>query len=218
MQITKVEVQKKNKYRYSLYSDDVFLFGVSENTLIKFAISKNKKYSDDELKEIQAYEQVSQCLEQSYRFLRRRSHLKNELRTKLRQKKYADDEIEQTIKILRQKKYLDDLVYIKQFVKDAVNIKNNQKNLGTIQSSNLCHEICEYTSRDEIAVCNLASIALSSFVWYPPCYFEETPTLYSTENCKWCNKMKTLLKTYNIEYNEVMSRHHSKFHSDRIYL
>jgi len=44
--------------------------------------------------------------------------------------------------------------------KDAINIKNNQKNLGTIQSSNLCAEICEYTSRDEIAVCNLASIAL----------------------------------------------------------
>ena len=48
--------------------------------------------------------------------------------------------------------------------KDAVNIKNNQKNLGTIQSSNLCHEICEFTSRDEIAVCNLASIALPKFI------------------------------------------------------
>jgi ribonucleotide reductase alpha subunit len=48
--------------------------------------------------------------------------------------------------------------------KDAINEKNNQKNLGTIQSSNLCHEICEYTSRDEIAVCNLASIALPKFV------------------------------------------------------
>ena len=48
--------------------------------------------------------------------------------------------------------------------KDAVNTKNNQKNLGTIQSSNLCIEICEYTSRDEIAVCNLASIVLSKFV------------------------------------------------------
>ena len=48
--------------------------------------------------------------------------------------------------------------------KDAVNIKNNQKNLGTIQSSNLCHEICEYTSRDEIAVCNLASIALPKMI------------------------------------------------------
>jgi ribonucleotide reductase alpha subunit len=48
--------------------------------------------------------------------------------------------------------------------KDAINTKNNQKNLGTIQSSNLCHEICEYTSRDEIAVCNLASLALPKFI------------------------------------------------------
>ena len=48
--------------------------------------------------------------------------------------------------------------------KDAINEKNNQKNLGTIQCSNLCHEICEYTSRDEIAVCNLASIALPKYV------------------------------------------------------
>ena len=48
--------------------------------------------------------------------------------------------------------------------KDAVNRKNNQKNLGTIQSSNLCHEIVEYTSPDEIAVCNLASIALPKYV------------------------------------------------------
>lgn len=48
--------------------------------------------------------------------------------------------------------------------KDAINKKNNQKNLGTIQSSNLCIEICEYTSRDEIAVCNLASIALPKYV------------------------------------------------------
>jgi ribonucleoside-diphosphate reductase alpha chain len=48
--------------------------------------------------------------------------------------------------------------------KDAINTKNNQKNLGTIQSSNLCIEICEYTSRDEIAVCNLASIVLPKFV------------------------------------------------------
>ncbi|MEP6792766.1 MAG: ribonucleoside-diphosphate reductase subunit alpha, partial [Saprospiraceae bacterium] len=48
--------------------------------------------------------------------------------------------------------------------KDAVNRKNNQKNLGTIRSSNLCTEIMEYTSADEVAVCNLASIALPKFV------------------------------------------------------
>src|SRR5690606_27090707 len=48
--------------------------------------------------------------------------------------------------------------------KDAVNRKSNQKNLGTIKSSNLCTEIMEYTAPDEVAVCNLASIALPKFV------------------------------------------------------
>ncbi len=48
--------------------------------------------------------------------------------------------------------------------KDAANRKSNQKNLGTIRSSNLCTEIIEYTAPDEVAVCNLASIALPMFV------------------------------------------------------
>ena len=48
--------------------------------------------------------------------------------------------------------------------KDAANSKSNQQNLGTIKSSNLCTEIMEYTSADEVAVCNLASLALPRFV------------------------------------------------------
>ncbi len=48
--------------------------------------------------------------------------------------------------------------------KDAANKKSNQKNLGTIKSSNLCTEIMEYTAPDEVAVCNLASIGLNKFV------------------------------------------------------
>lgn len=48
--------------------------------------------------------------------------------------------------------------------KDACNGKSNQQNLGTIKSSNLCAEIIEYTSKDEIAVCNLASIALPRYI------------------------------------------------------
>ena len=48
--------------------------------------------------------------------------------------------------------------------KDSINNKSNQKNLGIIKSSNLCTEIVEYTSPDEIAVCNLASLCLPSFI------------------------------------------------------
>ena len=51
--------------------------------------------------------------------------------------------------------------------KDAANKKSNQQNLGVIKSSNLCSEIIEYTAPDEIAVCNLASIALPKFVSIP---------------------------------------------------
>ena len=51
--------------------------------------------------------------------------------------------------------------------KDAANYKSNQKNLGTIKSSNLCTEILEYTDKNEIAVCNLASIALPKYVVIP---------------------------------------------------
>lgn len=48
--------------------------------------------------------------------------------------------------------------------KDACNRKSNQQNLGTIKSSNLCTEIVEYTSPEEVAVCNLASISLPAYV------------------------------------------------------
>jgi ribonucleoside-diphosphate reductase alpha subunit len=51
--------------------------------------------------------------------------------------------------------------------KDAANRKSNQQNLGTIHCSNLCTEIIEYTSADEVAVCNLASVALSAFARGP---------------------------------------------------
>jgi ribonucleoside-diphosphate reductase alpha chain len=52
--------------------------------------------------------------------------------------------------------------------KDAANGKSNQKNLGTIKSSNLCTEIIEYTAPDEVAVCNLASLALPKFITTGP--------------------------------------------------
>jgi ribonucleoside-diphosphate reductase alpha chain len=57
--------------------------------------------------------------------------------------------------------------------KDSINRKSNQNNLGTIKSSNLCCEIVEYTSPDEIAVCNLASVCLPNFIKDGVFQFEE---------------------------------------------
>jgi len=87
--------------------------------------------------------------------------------------------------------------------KDNANNKSNQKNLGTIKSSNLCCEIMEYSDDKETAVCNLASIALGRFVSYGNFNKKPTITLYTKNNCKWCRRAKKWFKIRNIEYDEI---------------
>ena len=53
MIITKIELQKKNKSRYNLYSEDIYLFSITEDTLIHFNIAKGQNFSDTELEHIQ---------------------------------------------------------------------------------------------------------------------------------------------------------------------
>jgi len=88
--------------------------------------------------------------------------------------------------------------------KDACNRKSNQQNLGTIQSSNLCTEIIEYTSKDEAAVCNLASIGLPKFIKKSK-NFEKLKniTVYGKTNCMYCKLAKTFLNNNDIEYTYV---------------
>lgn len=86
--------------------------------------------------------------------------------------------------------------------KDAANKKSNQKNLGVIKSSNLCTEIMEYSSPDETAVCNLASLALNRFVG-PANLNIKHAKIYTKTNCGYCAKAKILLKLNNILYEEI---------------
>ena len=79
--------------------------------------------------------------------------------------------------------------------KDTCNRKSNQQNLGTIKSSNLCTEIVEYTSKDEIAVCNLASISLSSFANLDTKQFDYT-------------KLHKVVKRITANLNRVIDMNH----------
>jgi ribonucleoside-diphosphate reductase alpha subunit len=85
--------------------------------------------------------------------------------------------------------------------KDAVNLKNNQKNLGTIHCSNLCSEIVEYSDSKQVATCNLTSIALPKCVEYPT--ITEKVIVYSKSNCNYCRYSKNLLDIRKIEYQEI---------------
>jgi ribonucleoside-diphosphate reductase alpha subunit len=87
--------------------------------------------------------------------------------------------------------------------KDAINAKCNQKNLGTIKSSNLCAEITEYSNDKEYAVCNLASIALKPFV--EPFQIPENKKwkIYTKPNCKFCIWAKKYLSSLKVKFDEV---------------
>jgi len=125
MRITKIEVQKKNKKRFSLYCDDVFLFGISEDTLVHFNIQKGREYSDTDLLEIQNHENIIQCLAQAYRYLARRSHLEAELKRKLRSKAFENDIIAETLVRLKKNDYLNDRAFIRHFITDEIRFKKN---------------------------------------------------------------------------------------------
>jgi ribonucleoside-diphosphate reductase alpha chain len=93
--------------------------------------------------------------------------------------------------------------------KDAANGKSNQKNLGTIKSSNLCTEIIEYTAPDEVAVCNLASIALPKFVTAGPdgkLFFDHNKLYEITKVAT-----KNLNKVIDINYYPVEEARRSNF-------
>jgi len=87
--------------------------------------------------------------------------------------------------------------------KDACNMKSNQKNIGTIKSSNLCCEIVEYSDDKETAVCNLASIGLSKFVKPADTSNIKKVVVYGKPNCIYCNIAKATLKKNNIKYTYI---------------
>jgi ribonucleoside-diphosphate reductase alpha subunit len=118
--------------------------------------------------------------------------------------------------------------------KDACNIKSNQKNIDTIRSSNLCAEILEVSNQTETAVCNLASICLASILESPnqndiqqhmswrkllspeqknlvKYYFDGKLKLYSTNDCIYCKLLKGLLKSLNLDYEEISEEQAEKY-------
>jgi ribonucleoside-diphosphate reductase alpha chain len=93
--------------------------------------------------------------------------------------------------------------------KDSANKKSNQQNLGTIKSSNLCTEIIEYTAPDEVAVCNLASIALPKFVRTGPdgkLYFDHQKLYEVTKVAT-----RNLNKVIDVNYYPVEEARRSNF-------
>ena len=86
---------------------------------------------------------------------------------------------------------------------DAMNMKSNQKNLGYLRCSNLCLEICEYTSKDETPSCNLSSLSLRAFV--KKAYNHQASDIYNElKKCYDFNKMGYIVRRVVVNLNQVI--------------
>jgi ribonucleoside-diphosphate reductase alpha chain len=92
--------------------------------------------------------------------------------------------------------------------KDRINNHSNQKNIGTIRSSNLCAEIVEYSSDKEYACCSLSSISLGEMVAYPKFDAQTKVTVYTKPGCIYCDLAYDLLNKHEIKYEKITEHNH----------
>jgi regulatory protein len=123
MLITKIEKQKKRRGRYSIFLDNEFGFGITDNTLLKFGLRKNDELTEQKIDEIKDYDEFDYAKKYSFDLLSRSPKSEKEIRTKLKQKKINDSNIIKVIDALKELKFLDDVNYAKLFVESK--LRNN---------------------------------------------------------------------------------------------
>lgn len=129
MQISKIQLEKKNPKSFGLYEGNTLLTVVSEDTLVHFALSKGVELDSKQLQRITHFDKRQKCINQAYSYLKRRPHLRKELFNKLYNKNIEINTINETLEWLAEKGYLDDKEFISLFIKDALRQRKSGPNL-----------------------------------------------------------------------------------------
>lgn len=129
--ITSIEQQKKNPHRFSIYIDDVYFLGIDEDVLVKYndKLAKGMEVDEEYLKDIVKAEEQSKANNCAINQLSFKPRSINEIRTKLKEKGYDDELIENSIEFLTKYGYLNDYEFAKALVKDKQNFKKAGKKL-----------------------------------------------------------------------------------------
>lgn len=123
MRITKIEPQKKRPGRKNIYAEGQFIAGVSDETLLRLALRTGDELGPDTLKALQRTEELFHAKAAALRFLSTRPRTEREMRDKLREKEFAEDEISRTIDELKASGILNDLEFARAYIRDALALK-----------------------------------------------------------------------------------------------
>jgi regulatory protein len=123
MRITRIESQKKRPDRRSIFADGKFVAGVSAETLLRLGLRTGDELSPEKLEALQAVESLHGARQTALRFLSHRPRTVREVRDKLREKEFSDDEITSTLEHLQQSGLLNDPEFARMFIRDALAIR-----------------------------------------------------------------------------------------------
>lgn len=125
--ITKIEYQKNNKDRVSIYINDNFAFGIDLNIMIKYSLAKNMELDEEFIEEILKAEEEINVYNYALSVLARNAKSEKQLRIKLKDKGYDLQFIDKAIIKLKQQKYLDDERYSEMLINSKINISKYGK-------------------------------------------------------------------------------------------
>lgn len=142
-QITKIEIQKRNKERVNLFLDGEYAFSLSAELVYKEGLKVNKNVDSIQLKELADKEALISCKDLALRIIERSYKTEKQVRDKLKLKEYNDDVITKSIEFLKEYNFLNDNSYTKMFIKDKLNTQGSKKiKYGLIQKG-ISKEIIE---------------------------------------------------------------------------
>lgn len=121
MKITKIEVQKNNPHRYSLYVDDAFFLGISEDTLLYFNFFENKEVDKAILDEISQIEDYNSNMNKAIKYASRAMKTETELFRYMRDKNIPKEQQLKIIDYLKEHSFIDDYRYTEMFVEEKLN-------------------------------------------------------------------------------------------------
>ena len=133
MKITKIEKQKKDRQRYSVFLDGEFAFGLYEDSLVKYGLRTGDELDEKKIEEIKKYDEFGFGKKVAYSFLSYKQRSRNEIVKKLKQKKVSDNTIDEVIELLLKQKYIDDKTYAKNYIDDKINSKPIGKRLAKLK-------------------------------------------------------------------------------------
>lgn len=120
MRITRIESQKKNPARKNIYADGSYVAGVSDETLLRAALRSGDEITVEQLKALVSQEDTSSAKRTALRFIAHRPRTRKEVRDKLREKEFSEEDVRVTLDTLQRAGLLDDAEFARMYIRDVL--------------------------------------------------------------------------------------------------